>query len=427
LAGLFSLFSDVGINSLLTRELAKEGGDRTKYLSTIFYLKIVLILVSSCLLILIAPHISKIPETTNLLFIITALLIFDSLREFGLALNRAGQKMEIEAFIKILTNVSVSVVGLFFVFNMPSVKNILYVYAFGSGAGVLVLFYILRKYFKGITKSFSKELLKPIFDFAWPFAILTFFGTLMTNTDILMLGWLGTPKDIGLYSIAQKFTQFLYIIPGLISVAVFPSFSKLAEEKDERFNDIFTRIIRFLLLFGFPLVIGGILLSKSIIVLIFGADYIGAATTLSIMLGMVLINFPTIIIDNAILAHNQQKNFLKYTLGAVILNVVLNYTFIPLYGVAGAAMATLISSILGMGIVFIKFRKVNNFKTQFRLGKIIIATTVMTIIVIGLKYSSVPVIPTIIVSLIVYIGMLYILKDHTLSEIMPKKRLLKST
>jgi O-antigen/teichoic acid export membrane protein len=421
LASLFGIFSDFGLGNLLTREMAKGGVDKLKYLSTIFVIKLVLTFTSVLLLILIAPNISKISELKSLVPIMSLILIFDSIREFGFGLSRAYEKMEIEAFVKIIINSFISLVGLYVIFNLSSVKNVLCVYAIGSGIGTLVLFYILRKNLKNIFSNFSKELIKPILDFTWPFAILIFFNAIMTNTDILMLGWLSTPQNIGFYSVAQKLTQFLYIIPSLISIALFPTFSKMVQNGSEKFEIMFTKIIRLLLLFGFPVVIGGAMLSKSIILLVFGNEYIDASMVLSIMFFMILVNFPTVIVDNAILAHNQQKRFLKYTLGAVILNVILCYVLIPMYGPAGAATATLASSFLGMGMVFTQFRKANNFKSQFNLGKIIISTAIMTLTIFGLSHTQISLIPTVAISIAIYALSIYILKDQTVHEIMPNK------
>lgn len=417
--GLFAIFSDFGLSNLLTREIAKNGHDKSKYLSTIFISKIILTLASVCILFLVAPQFSKIPEINNLLFLMATMLVFDSMREFGFGLNRAYEKMRFEAFVKILINGLIAIVGLYVVFKMPSIKNIFIVYTAGSVLGCLTLFYIIRKNAHIVFKDFSVKLLKPIFDFAWPFAILIFFNTILTNTDILMLGWLSTPDSIGLYSVAQKLTQFLYLVPALISVAVFPTFSRMVEIGGAGFEILFTKIIRLLLLFGLPIVIGGVLLSKNILVLLFGADYASASVTLSIMLFLVLINFPKIIMDNAILAHDQQKKFLKYTLLAVILNIILNYVLIPIYGSTGAAVSTLISSLLGTGLVFVKFRKINNLKINFHLGKILIATFFMAIAIVGLKYLNTGTVYTILISIMLYMTILYILKDQTIQEALP--------
>ncbi|MBP6912979.1 MAG: flippase [Candidatus Pacebacteria bacterium] len=419
LAGLFGIFSDFGLSNLLTRELAKNGANRSQYLSTIFILKLILTFTSVCILLLVAPHISKMPGINSLLPLMAIMLVLDSMRDFGFGLNRAYEKMGREALVKIIMNGSIAIAGIVIIFSLPSVKNVFIIYTLGSLLGCLATFYVIKNHLRGVFKNFSKTLLKPIFDFAWPFAILIFFNTILTNTDILMLGILSTPESVGLYSAAQKLTQFLYLVPALISVAVLPMFSKLVEAGDERFELIFTKIIRLLLLFGFPIVIGGALLSKNILVLIFGGEYASAAATLSIMLFLVLINFPKIIMDNAILAHDQQKKFLKYTLIAVVLNVVLNYLLIPIYGSTGAAVSTLISSLLGMGIVFIQFRKANNFRASFNLGKILISTLLMSVTVVGLKYLGINTIYTVLISIILYTFILYILKDETLQQALP--------
>lgn len=51
------------------------------------------------------------------------------------------------------------------------------------------------------------------------------------------------------------------------------------------------------------------------------------------------------------------KFTLAYTFGGLIVNVILNYLFIPIYGALGAAVATLASQFFANIVVLLLFKK----------------------------------------------------------------------
>ena len=57
-----------------------------------------------------------------------------------------------------------------------------------------------------------------------------------------------------------------------------------------------------------PMAIGGIILGKSIILLVYGNEYLPAVTSFKILIATPLIIFPGTLIGNAILAYGKQKN-----------------------------------------------------------------------------------------------------------------------
>ena len=419
---LFGIFSDFGFNTLITREIARNKEEnKASYLSTVFALKMLCTVVAAILLFFVGPLLSNIPEVKNVIVIIALFFFFESLREFGIALNRAFERMEREAVVNVLTNFSISILGLLFIWRYPSVKNLSIAYLIGTIIGLVCIIYLLRFHLKGILKNFSKNLIRPIMQYAWPFAILSLSGNIMTNTDLLMLGWFKGSEDIGLYSVAQRLTQFLYIIPAILSVALFPSFSKLAQESRERFNGIFNKIIHFLFILGVPIVAGGILLSTDIILLAFGYEYQAAGVTFGILLVMTIINFSSTILANAVVAYNQQQTFLRYTLFAVTLNVLLNLLLIPLMGINGAAVATVVSNGIGTGLIFYFFLKKNKFIFLLPLRNICISTVIMLLCITVLKFSNVSVMIIVPLSIIVYGSILYLLKDSLITYLFLQK------
>ncbi|MFN7088365.1 MAG: oligosaccharide flippase family protein, partial [Candidatus Paceibacteria bacterium] len=97
IAALFMIFSDVGVSSVLTREVAKDTLERAKLISTSLALKSILLTISFIAIIFLAPYFTKIPEVRPLLPLFGLILMLDGLNGFGTAIVRALERMELEA------------------------------------------------------------------------------------------------------------------------------------------------------------------------------------------------------------------------------------------------------------------------------------------------------------------------------------------
>ena len=103
------------------------------------------------------------------------------------------------------------------------------------------------------------------------------------------------------------------------------------------------------------------LFSGLIINILYGKEYAQAASVLSIHIWSGVFVFLGVASSNYLIAENLTKiSFFRTILGAVS-NVILNIILIPLYGIIGAAYATLISYAVSgyfSNILFIKSRRI---------------------------------------------------------------------
>ncbi|KKU16443.1 MAG: Polysaccharide biosynthesis protein, partial [Parcubacteria group bacterium GW2011_GWC1_45_9] len=333
LAGFFAIFADIGLTPLLTRESARNPEKRTAYLSTALGIKFIFMAISALLILFIAPLFAKLEGVQELFYIIVFLFAFDTLRDFFFGYTRSIEKMEIEAGVSIITNLAILVLGAGALFLAPSTKLLTMGYTAGSAVGLFAVIFVLRKYLREIFSSFRKELVKPILTEAWPFALAGLLGTIMLNTDMLMLGWLKGASDVGLYSAAQKIILLVYLVPGYLIVSLFPSLSRLANTDNERFRSIFEKAIKAMFLLAFPFAVGGILLAPRIISLVYGEAYSPAALAFTILLLTFFLVFPGTLISNAVFAYNKQKLFMWFIGLGAIANVIFNFLLIPPYGI----------------------------------------------------------------------------------------------
>ena len=411
LAGFFTIFSDIGISGIMTREASKAPELLPKYLSTALFIKIILVGLSAAAIIFIAPSFTKISEALPLLPLAAFLLAFDGLRDFTFGIVRSKEKMELEAGINVFTNIAITILGLIALLIKSDAKILMTAYTIGSGLGLLFSLWLLRENFRKIWQYFDKNLIKQIFLNAWPFALTGLLGAVLINTDIIMLGWLKDAKEVGYYSAAQRPVQLLYLIPAIIATSLFPSFAKWANKDNEKFKQVFEKAMKSVFLVAFPIFVGGFILASQIINLLFGAGFQSSTPIFMILLPTIFLVFPGNLFGNAIFAYNRQKTFLiSLSLGGIG-NIIFNLILIPPFGGIGSAVATIFAQILANGFNWYTMKKINNFKAIGYLLKIIGGAVIMGLTVWTLKILGVPVIVNILLGIIIYFLALILFRE----------------
>ena len=142
-----TIFTDSGINAIVTREAAKGTSreEQDELLGTALRLKLVLLALGVILVIFLGPILTKVESAIPLLPIVSLVLIFDTLREFGFSVIRARERMEWEAMLFLFTNLALVGFGFFFLLIRPSALGFTYAYTLGTGLGMAATFIFLRR------------------------------------------------------------------------------------------------------------------------------------------------------------------------------------------------------------------------------------------------------------------------------------------
>ncbi|OGY62934.1 MAG: hypothetical protein A2745_03735 [Candidatus Harrisonbacteria bacterium RIFCSPHIGHO2_01_FULL_44_13] len=369
IATFLTIFSDIGINALITKEATRNPQLKDQYVSTAFFTKLGLLSILILSVIIFFPYLTKIEEAAVIMPILIFVFAFDTLRDLGSAVSRALEKMQIEAGVTIFTNFAIVALGFLFLTANQTSQSLAFAYALGSALGLAAIFYTLRSHFNNIFKNFNKSLVKPILATAWPFGLMALMGAIMLNTDIIMLGWLRSPAEVGYYSVAQKLIQLLYVLPALLATSIFPIMARLSKSDPQQVKNILEKSVATVLLISIPVVILGIAFAPLIINILFGAEYSPAILTFQILMATILIVYPSTLIGNAIFAYDQQKSFITFVLTAAIGNVVFNFLLIPPLGIEGAAISTIFTQLITNALIWRKAKKITGFcVTKFRIS-----------------------------------------------------------
>ncbi|MCL5004511.1 MAG: flippase [Patescibacteria group bacterium] len=417
LAGFFVFIKNIGVDAVLTREVAKDPEKQHKYLSTAFWIEIILLVVTFLLIIFIAPIFSGVRGAAILLPFVALALIFDDLRDLFIAFFRGKDKMELEALVMVAANISLAIFGFIVLFFLPTPKLFAMSTAAASLFGLIAATFLIKPFVKGILKNFTKNLVAPILKSALPIAIGGFASVFLFNVDIVMLGWWRDANEIGLYSAAQKIVGMLAIFSGFISVATFSSLSRFVHsDSQQKIKKLVETSLKMIFIVALPLVIGGVVLKDSLIGLLFGASYLPAANAFAILLFSILAVHPLPMYSNILLAFDKQAKLINYAIAASVCNVALNFFLIPKYGIEGASMATLISFLVYIFLIqrSIKYIYDFNFSGLFKAAT---SALLMGFLAYILNISGIHIIINIVISGAFYFLLLYLIKEPIIKEI----------
>jgi O-antigen/teichoic acid export membrane protein len=418
LAGFFTSFMDPGVNAILMREAPKANEEEKKTLfGTTLVIKLVLIAVTSLFVLFVAPSFSTLPGAKALIPIVVLIIAFDTMREFFSAFIRTMEKMEWEAGIFLLTNLVIVVTGFIFLAISPTARSFGWAYVAGTAVGAVTATFVLRRYLKNIFSFFKGSLIKPIVSSAWPFAITGALGVLLTNTDILIISWMRTASDVGIYSAAIRIVQVFYIVPAVLQLSTLPLFARLARHDNQKFREGLEKTVGLIFLISIPMALGGAILGTQIMRLVFGAAYALGGLAFRILMLTLIVDFPATIVSAAVFAYNHQKSLIITSLIGGVGNVVFDLLLIPRWGIVGSAFATLAAQILSNWYLWHMMKKINYFEVIPKLKVIVLAGVVMASTTALLLAAHANTILNIVISAVIYLAILMIFREPLLMEI----------
>ncbi|MBN4080979.1 flippase [Caldithrix abyssi] len=278
---------------------------------------------------------------------------------------------------------------------------------------------VLLKRLSGIQNSqiikakFDKELLK----FSYPLMFVTILQTFMHWMDILMLGYYTDAITVGLYHPAARTAGLLQaLLLSFISIYA-PMMAQFHGEGDRRkMENTYKLVSRWLLIFAIPISVIFIVFPQKVL-LLFGSEYVASANVLIILTIATFIQAVLGAAGPALGMAGYTRLVLWNTIGAFALNLILNRTLIPLYGITGAALATLISlSAIGLArMIEVKILLKMGF-ADWRFIKPVIAGALTYLTLINLKpyihdfHTLITLILAGSISLTVFAGCLWILR-----------------
>jgi O-antigen/teichoic acid export membrane protein len=276
---------------------------------------------------------------------------------FFLAFLRAHEEIVWHSFINnILINFVHVVLIVVFILLGLGVNSIIYSYLFGLLSAVLLAFFILKikmpYLFKSETSKKEIRIFKEVIVYSWPLLLSGIVWRLFSQIDSFMIGIFKSIGDVGVYNAVIPIVFSLQIFSQMFMQLFFPLVNKEYSKKNIKLvKNLSQQIGKWIFMINFPLVILLWIFPGAFINILFGADYLAGENALRILsLGVLVISI--FVISNRLIAMAGNSKILFRDIFLIsVINLLLNWPLIKLYGLIGAAIATTISFII-LSILF---------------------------------------------------------------------------
>lgn len=346
----------LGFNTAMVKYASeKEDIERqSRIISTTYILAALFTAASVILYFIFSPQLSSIFSISREMLYLSIILAVLSVLFMILPTEtlKCVFKMKTLAIFKAVSSAIALCAFLLFIFSaFLSFKSMVYAIFLATGiTGAIMLVFFLRNYLRfRFDRSWANVLIR-----YGSFAVIGGLSYIFyTNVDKIMINRYMTVADVGIYkAYSLASINVVETLLGILITVFFPTASKY-KNKGAIFNRI-NKLIPYLIGLGLPFT----LLCEFIILKIYGSQYpfdLGLATLFTIAAIIIVVNG----LYMWLMASVGQKGIKVTAFSELIsagVNVGLNIAFIPRIGISGAIIATIISYLVFICLIFSKRR-----------------------------------------------------------------------
>ena len=184
-----------------------------------------------------------------------------------------------------------------------------------------------------------------------PFGLAAVFYLIYLQSDLIIIKYLKGDEAVGIYNAAFVVILAFYLIPGIIyQKFLLPKFHQWANHDESSFLKFYQAGNGIMLLAGIVLLSISYLIIPILHPLLFGNEYLESVKVLSILVLCIPVRFLATSIEIPLFTRGFMNKKTKIMGLVALINLVLNFVLIPIYSIYGAAISTLISEILLLGL-----------------------------------------------------------------------------
>lgn len=348
LTGLLFTFLATGMGTVLIRDIAREQRKAADMLGAALVIRMLMAVPAVVLLGIISWVIGYSPETRVIITIGSVGMVISMLTAPFQNAFQAVERMKytslsgvISEFIVVITSILiVSVEG-----------SVVWLSVVNTVALVIVLFLNIRwwRSMGAVHLHFNPKLMRYLLVGGLPFWVSSLFLNIYLYIDAFMLSTMTNVTVVGWYSVPQKLFSFLLVIPTIIGTAMFPALVRTYKHAPREMVKMARHSFNLINCISLPIAVGGVLLSKQIILTLYGLAFGESIAIMTVVSVMVVPMYLNIQVYQLLVVVGRQTIWTKVMAAACVLNPLMNLVLISYYqqhhgnGAFGAAWAMLLT------------------------------------------------------------------------------------
>ncbi|WP_160674315.1 flippase [Clostridium sp. C8-1-8] len=261
-----------------------------------------------------------------------------------------------------------------------------------------------------------KKTIKPLISLFLP-QIASQVYMLLSRT---LVGVLSTNEQVAFYDYSQKIVRVILSLISSIGIVMLPMISNIISKgRREEVNKIVEQAFKIVSYVAFPMAFGVMAISKILVSWFLGKDYssVGGLIAISSII-IIAVSWANIIGVQYLIGTKQENKYTQSVVIAAVINFIMNLIVIPKFGALGAVVAIIVAEFVGSIVQLVLTRKqLPVLKMVLATWKFLVGSIVMCIVVMKvgdfINKAILANIIQVIVGGVIYIAMMFILKDDT--------------
>jgi len=345
---VFQSFAALGVGDLVARDVGREPGLAGSYVTHGLFLAAGFSAPAMLAMVGAARLFHYSPEVDLSIRVLSASLLPASILLVCEGLYLARQDTKYMVVVSILETAVSVCVNLILLLNGCGLPTLMVTIVGARIAAAATHLWIIHRRVVPLKLQIDKQRLRSLFVPSLVFGAVKILSLVVVKADVLILSKFRELQEVGLYLAAGKLMEAWLIIPHAFSFAAFPLLAKELCLPGGGSGEILARTGRRLFSVAIPIVAGMILFSRDIVSLLYGPGFLSVSPVLDLMMLSFLLMCGDALLGHAFRASGRQNLDLGILSANAGTNVLLNFLFVPRFGMLGACWATLLSMALSL-------------------------------------------------------------------------------
>lgn len=341
--GLFSTLAALGLDNIVVRELVQSPDKRDELLGSVFILRLLGAVLLMLILVFSVIVLNEDSVTTAMILIIGTASIFQIFGTIDFYFQ-AKVLSKFSVYVQFTSLVIASAIKIFLILNNYSLiafAIIITIESFLLATGFILIY--KKNKLKITSWRFKKSLAMNLLRDSWPLILSGLVIAVYMKIDQVMIKNMMNETEVGYYAAAVRLSEAWYFIPMAVTNSLFPAIVNAKKMSEELYHSRLQKLYDILAWSSIAIAIPVTFFSVEIIKILFGANFLNSAPVLTIYIWAGVPTFLGVASSQFLITENLTKLSFYRTLIGMIMNIILNLILIPIYGIVGAALATLVS------------------------------------------------------------------------------------
>jgi O-antigen/teichoic acid export membrane protein len=340
--------AELGLPSLLTRDLARQPALRRAYFRVMLGILVVASFVTWLALVVLSFVLPYSPTTQASLWLVGASLPLYAVTAACETLFQADERMELVMGVEIFINTLILALSILVLWRGGGELGLIGVIVVTQLVSALLCLALLWRSRPMATPQVRIHVnIRHLLKQTTPFFGLSLTDVLLQRWDILLLSFIAGPTITGIYSAAYSLVRVLMKLEQSFWKALYPTFSRLQVQSSNHYRRLAHSSLRFSLLLILPVASVGAALAPELMHFIFGGDYAASALVFRVLVWVA----PLYLVEMYAVTILMVEHHLRASIWIAVLNLVgitiLLPALTPPFGAAGAALAVVAAGLIG--------------------------------------------------------------------------------